>query len=315
MTDKAVFLDRDDTLIEDTGYINDPDQVKLLPGICEALTQLKSMGYKLVVVSNQSGIARGILTEKTLARIHDRLKELLAEKGALLDKIYYCPYLADGAVEKYRKESNDRKPNPGMLLTTAKEMNIELESSWMVGDEPRDIEAGLRAGCKTILVDNPRHPLELSTLTARPHFRAVNMKEVVNIIKKHDRAADKPPNQNQTPQDSQIEENPHEPSQAELDNKQDAASDQSPLLNKTEQLLQGILEQLKTMQRPDMFAEFSITRFMAGVVQFVVLFCLLIALWFLMSPERQLNPILIALGFAIALQLMSLTLYMMRGRR
>ena len=134
MANRAIFLDRDDTLIEDPGYINSPDQVKLLAGVPQALIELKAMGYKLVVVSNQSAVARGIITEKVLARIHDRLKQLLAEKGASLDRIYYCPHHPDGVIEKYRKESDSRKPNPGMLLTAAEQMDIDLRHSWLIGD-------------------------------------------------------------------------------------------------------------------------------------------------------------------------------------
>ncbi len=114
---KAIFLDRDDTLIEDPGYISSPDQVKLLEGVPQALSELKSLGYKLIVVTNQSAVARGIITEKVLETIHNRLCSLLAEHGVYLDAIYYCPYHPDGVIPKYRKESNDRKPNPGMLLT------------------------------------------------------------------------------------------------------------------------------------------------------------------------------------------------------
>ena len=91
MPDKAIFLDRDDTLIEDPGYVNHPDQVKLLNSVATALIELRTMGYKLVVASNQSAVARGIITEKVLNEIHDRLSQLLAEKGAVLDRIYYCP--------------------------------------------------------------------------------------------------------------------------------------------------------------------------------------------------------------------------------
>ena len=126
MANKAVLLDRDDTLIEDPGYINHPSQVKLLDGVAESLAELRAMGYKLVVVSNQSGGARGIGTEQVLGEIHDRLKTLLAEKGAYLDAIYYCPYHPDGIVPKYRKESDLRKPGPGMILQAAQEMDLDL---------------------------------------------------------------------------------------------------------------------------------------------------------------------------------------------
>ena len=140
MSDKAIFFDRDDTLIEDPGYINHPDQVKLLDGVAEALIELKALGYKLIVASNQSAVARGIITEEMLGEIHDRLKQLLSEKGAFLDGIYYCPYHPDGIIQRYRKESDLRKPNPGMLLVAADEMDIDLSQSWMIGNSSRDIE-------------------------------------------------------------------------------------------------------------------------------------------------------------------------------
>ena len=143
MSEKAIFLDRDDTLIEDPGYINDPEQVKLLDGVPEALIQLKNLGYKLIVVTNQSAVAHGIVTEKVLDEIHERLKQLLADKNAFLDRIYYCPYHPEGVVPKYCKESNSRKPSPGMLLKAADEMDIDLSRSWCVGKRNRDIEAGL----------------------------------------------------------------------------------------------------------------------------------------------------------------------------
>jgi D-glycero-D-manno-heptose 1,7-bisphosphate phosphatase len=193
MSDKAIFLDRDNTLIEDPGYINSPEQVKLLDGVAEALIELKALGYKLIVATNQSAVARGIVTEKVLGEIHDRLKHLLAEKNAFLDRIYYCPYHPEGVVPKYRKESNCRKPNPGMLQQAAEEMDIDLGQSWCIGNSSRDVEAGRRAGCKTILIDKPSHHKVagsslLSAGIAADH-RAVNIKEAVNIIKKHLRSS------------------------------------------------------------------------------------------------------------------------------
>ncbi|UCE98736.1 MAG: HAD family hydrolase [Planctomycetota bacterium] len=299
MPSKAIFLDRDDTLIEDPGYINHPDQVKLLDGVTEALAELKAMGYKLIVVSNQSAVARGIVSEKVLGQIHDRLKQLLAEKGTSLDRIYYCPYHPDGVIPKYRKESDWRKPNPGMLLTAADELNLDLGQSWVVGNSDSDIQAGLRAGCKTILIDHPSHYKRPESGKSNPDYRAVNMKEAVNIIKKHLRSSG----------DHTIQTQPAPPEPGTISSNHNTSTD------KTERLLNNILEQLRAMRRNEMFGEFSAMRLMAGVVQVIALFCLLISIWFLMSPNRQDNSVLIALGFTIVLQLMSLTLYVMQRKK
>ena len=134
MSHPAIFLDRDDTLIEDPGYINNPGQVHLLPHAAETLIELRRLGYRLVVVTNQSAVARGIVTEEGLAEIHDRLIELLHREGAGVDAIYYCPYHPNGIVPEYRRDSDLRKPNPGMLLLAADEMDLDLERSWMLGN-------------------------------------------------------------------------------------------------------------------------------------------------------------------------------------
>ncbi len=375
MSDKAIFLDRDDTLIEDPGYINSPEQVKLLDGVAEALIELKALGYKLVVVTNQSAVARGIVTEKVLGEIHKRLEQLLAEKKAFLDGIYYCPYHPEGAVAKYRKESEFRKPNPGMLLKAAEEMDLDLGQSWCVGNSISDMEAGLRAGCKTILIDLPSHQQQLEPGQPRPNYKAVNIKEVVNIIKKHLRSsaevevqthpapmvqtepvrqaaeqipeavepalqateqipeAVEPASQTteQTPEVaepvSQTEKQQLQSAPQEQQTKlpeQDFAGDRTETstnftnsfeVEKINAGLNNILKHLKSMQRSDMFGEFSIMRLMAGIIQIIVLFCLLMAIWFLMSPSRQDNSVFIALGFAMVLQLMSLTFYIMHGRK
>ena len=304
MSNKAIFLDRDGTLIEDPGYINHPDQVKLLDGVAEALIELKGMGYKLIVASNQSGVARGIVTEKVLGEIHNRLNQLLTENGTRLDGIYYCPYHPDGAVSKYRKDSDLRKPNPGMLLAAADEMDIDLGRSWAIGNSGRDVEAGLRAGCKTIRIDVPSHNKQPEFGEPNPDFKAVNMKEAVNIIKKYHRSSGEHPTQAQPAQTAKP--------QPEL---QTDTPEQNTSSERLERFLSTILEQLKNMQRADMFGEFSIMRLIAGVVQIIVLFCLLISIWFLMSPTRQDNAVLISLGFAIVLQMMALTFYIMHGRK
>jgi len=158
MSKKAVFLDRDNTLMQDPGYLSDPEGVRLLPGVELAVKSLAKAGFKLVVVTNQSGVARGLLTEETLEKVHAELRRQLAEQNAHLDAIYYCPYHPEGVVEQYAVESDLRKPKPGMLRRAADEMDIDVEASWMVGDSSCDIEAGQRAGCRTIRVRRPGEP-------------------------------------------------------------------------------------------------------------------------------------------------------------
>ncbi len=320
MSNKAIFFDRDNTLIEDPGYINHPDQVKLLDGVTDALVELKSMGYKLIVVSNQSAVAHGIVTEEVLGEIHNRLKQLLTEKGIYLDRIYYCPYHPDGVVPKYRKESDWRKPNPGMLLAAADEMDIDLSQSWVIGNSGSDVEAGLRAGCKTILINHSSHHKSAYGGPGEPNpdYKGVNIKEAVNIVKRNQRSSGDVAARTQSAPGGQVQpvlEAVEQSHRSGLIEPATGPPEQSDSGEGLEQLLSGILEQLKSMQRADMFGEFSTTRLIAGVVQIIVLFCLLISIWFLMSPTRQDNSVLIALGFAMVFQVMSLTFYIMQGRK
>ena len=315
MPEKAIFLDRDDTLVEDPGYINHPDQIRLLDGVSESLAQFKQMGYKLILVSNQSAVARGIVTEVVLSKINDRLQQLLSEGNAALDAIYYCPYHPDAVVRKYRKESNWRKPAPGMLLAAAKEHDIDTSQSWAIGNSDCDIEAGKRAGCRTILVDDFKHSRKIES-TATPDYRAINIKEAVNIIKKHHRLNGK----------GEIEEMPDIITDTKIETtdeiKTDTAFENSqPVMetmekdSETKELLGDILEQLRRNQRTEMFSDFSIMRWMSGLAQVIALFCLLICIWFLLSPTKQIDSILISLGFTLVFQIMALTFFTMHGHK
>ncbi len=149
----AVFLDRDGTIIEDGGYIDHPDQARLCAGAREALRRMRRAGHVLIVASNQSGVARGLFDERAVDEVNARITSLLGGEAAP-DAFYYCPYLdgPEAVVAAYRRDSDWRKPKPGMLLAAAQEHGIDLARSWMIGDAPRDVEAGRRAGCRTILL-------------------------------------------------------------------------------------------------------------------------------------------------------------------
>ena len=147
-----MFLDRDGTIIEHVHYLADPKEVRLLPGAGAAIRRLREAGMACVVVSNQSGIGRGIITLDQLAMIHDEMNRQLAAEHTEVDAIHYCP-LAPQTDDPNTIEHIDRKPAPGMLYQAAKELQLNLDESWMVGDMITDVIAGLHAGCRgSILV-------------------------------------------------------------------------------------------------------------------------------------------------------------------
>ncbi len=142
---RAVFLDRDGTIIEDAGYLADASRVRLLPGAIEALRSFRDRGMMLVVASNQSGIPRGLITPAQHAEVDARVKAVLAAEGVVLDAAYYCPHLPTDACRC-------RKPLPGMIEQAAREHGIDAARSYMVGDKMSDVAAGRAAGCTTALL-------------------------------------------------------------------------------------------------------------------------------------------------------------------
>jgi D-glycero-D-manno-heptose 1,7-bisphosphate phosphatase len=150
----AVFLDRDNTLIHNDGDLGDPEQVRLIQGAAPAVASLCGLGYRVVVVTNQGGVARGKYGEADVDAVHDRLEQLIKERanGARIDAFYFCPYHPQGTVAQYKKEHPFRKPKPGMLLQAAEDLDLDLSQSWMVGDALRDVDAGGAAGCRTVLL-------------------------------------------------------------------------------------------------------------------------------------------------------------------
>jgi D,D-heptose 1,7-bisphosphate phosphatase len=151
---RAVFLDKDGTLVEDVPYNVDPASLTLCSGVVEGLQLLQQEGYALIMVSNQPGIAKGHFDEEALSSLCHHLEDTLARHGITLQDFYYCPHHPEGKVARYAVDCNCRKPLPGMLLRASNEHGIDLSRSWMIGDILHDVEAGRRAGCKTVLIDN-----------------------------------------------------------------------------------------------------------------------------------------------------------------
>lgn len=153
---KAVFLDRDGTINKYVGFLRDIKDFELLPGVSQAIKRINESGYLAIVVTNQPVIARGELSVDQLNKIHNKMETMLGQDGAYLDAIYYCPHHPhngyEGEIVELKIDCECRKPKPGMLFKAAKDFNIDLSQSWMIGDSKNDIKAGIAAGCKTALI-------------------------------------------------------------------------------------------------------------------------------------------------------------------
>ena len=172
---RAVFLDKDGTLIEDVPYNVDPSRLRLTRGAAAGLRALQAAGFRLVVVTNQSGVARGFFPEARLDELHRGLDHLLASEGVLLDGFFYCPHADwDGCA--------CRKPAAGLLRTAARDLDIDLTHSWLVGDILDDVEAGRRAGCRTVLLANGGETEWRRGRLRRPHAMAPDLESAARLI-------------------------------------------------------------------------------------------------------------------------------------
>jgi histidinol-phosphate phosphatase family protein len=178
----AVFLDKDGTLVENVPYNADPAKIRLAAGAGDALRAMQGAGYRIIVVSNQSGVARGYFPETALAAVLQRIRELLAAHGVQLAAFYYCPHHPRGSVTTYATACTCRKPEPGLILRAASEHGVELERSWLVGDILDDVEAGRRAGCRTILIDNGNETEWRSGAERTPHFKVADLTAAARVI-------------------------------------------------------------------------------------------------------------------------------------
>ncbi len=336
----AVFFDRDNTLIRNDGYLADPNQVVVIDGAADAIARVREFGFAVVTFSNQSGVARGMFTEETVRAVDARMDEMLREQNpsALIDAHEFCPYHPQATVETYRQESDLRKPKPGMILQAAQRLDIDLSRSWVVGDAPRDIEAGRAAGCRTILFHDPNLPpseAARQAATIEPDFIVSSLKRAAQIVvreagfveipaaaetnaAKGEHAAEPQEEPQSAAVDSQLappgpatprvaatparssrrnrsstpspETDKAESSSSPTSSHQQSADRQS---EKLEALAEQILDELR--RHPQLSrAEFSVTRLLAQVVQFLTIFVLFYA-YLHRADGGATDPLLLAL--------------------
>jgi D-glycero-D-manno-heptose 1,7-bisphosphate phosphatase len=158
MMNKAIFLDRDGVLVKDCHLLTSEEDICILPGVLDALTMFVLMQYKLIVISNQTVVARGLLDEQGVKRLHSNIIFLIAQQtGILLDDFFFCPHHPDASIEKYRTNCTCRKPEPGMILEASAKHHIDLKNSYMIGDRISDCIAGIKAGCSTVMLQTGCH--------------------------------------------------------------------------------------------------------------------------------------------------------------
>ncbi|OWY69300.1 HAD family hydrolase [cyanobacterium TDX16] len=185
---KAVFLDKDGTLIEDVPYNIDPGKIRLCAGALEAVQILAAADYQIFIITNQSGIARGYFSETALIKVEKHLRQLLATAGVSLTSFYYCPHHPQGVVTEFAIDCDCRKPHPGLLKKAANEHSIELHQSWMIGDILNDVEAGNIAGCRTILINNGNETEWQVSQLRVADFIVNNLLEAAAVIMTSDRS-------------------------------------------------------------------------------------------------------------------------------
>jgi D-glycero-D-manno-heptose 1,7-bisphosphate phosphatase len=188
MKQVGIFIDRDGTINNEVEYLNTLSGLKLIPGSSAAIREANELGCKVFVVTNQSGIARGIITEDDLAKIHLTLQETLRQDGAYLDAIYYCPHHPEIGEQPYRIDCDCRKPKTGMILRAVKEFDVELSKSYIIGDKMIDILTGNNCGIKSILVLTGYGKEELKLCrqsNVKIDFIADNLYDAIQFIKRN----------------------------------------------------------------------------------------------------------------------------------
>jgi D-glycero-D-manno-heptose 1,7-bisphosphate phosphatase len=307
----AIFFDRDNTLIVSDGYLGDPDKVILMEGAADAVVRAREMGFATVVVSNQSGVARGMFSENDVILVNRRMDEMLlaANPAAVIDRHEFCPFHPEAPLEQYRKETHLRKPGPGMILEAAEKLALDLSRSWLIGDAPRDIEAGQAAGCRTILLhlpDLPASPAASEKLSTPPDCIVANLKEAMDFIEKSLQAADEPPAP-ALPASSST--NAPAPLLAP------AVAEPVVKLERLENLAEQILTELRQRNQHADYADFSISKLMAGIVQVIAVALMFLAyLAYTRTGDKGWDNFYSLMAYALFFQMFTISLLIM-GRQ
>lgn len=287
MKQPAIFFDRDNTLIVSDGYLGDPEKVQLIDGAAEAIARARALGFRVVTISNQSGVARGLFTEQAVVATNEKMEELLAGENprAKIDRHEFCPFHPEAVIEQYRKDSDLRKPRPGMILRAAEAWDLDLSASWVIGDAPRDIEAGHAAGCRTILISNltlPTSPAAMEATVVEPDETVSTLAEAMDVIEALIGT--------ESLHQHSVKHNRPAVANAEF--------------VRLENLLQQILDQVR--RRNEHVPEFSLAKMLAGVTQILAI-AMAVANYFYRPIGEPLMPILIA----IFLQALTVSLLLM----
>jgi D-glycero-D-manno-heptose 1,7-bisphosphate phosphatase len=190
MTSRAVFLDRDGTLLDEVGYLDRLERLKLYPWSIDAVRLLNRAGFRVIVITNQAGVARGIVEEQFVGEAHRHIDGKMEAGGARIDAYYYCPHHPDAPIAQYRRDCNCRKPKPGMVLQAARDFSLDLPQSFVVGDRWLDVQVGQAIGARAVLVRTGYGGLEATRPAAeRPLGASVaNLMEAVGWILLQERA-------------------------------------------------------------------------------------------------------------------------------
>lgn len=320
----ALFFDRDNTLIINDGYLANPADVRLMDGAAQAIASARAMGYLIVTVSNQSGVARGLHSEADVHAVNARLDQLLRAQNpaAIIDRHEFCPDHPQGVVAAYRRDSDRRKPGAGMIHSAAGALDIDLAQSWLIGDAPRDIEAGRRAGLRTILFHHPdlaASPASAEPSIAQPDFTTDSLTQAVEHIQSAGPAPARPAPVHETdnpgPSDGSSSRSPITPMTNQNNSSASSATQpttdpsQNDPARAAQQVAQLILRELG--QPIPAASDFSVSRLLAGITQILAIAALFFAYLNRASAPQVQNILLLAL----VLQTMTITLLLMNRLR